>query len=205
MTFSLDTGNHGGITLRVESSNPALVTLAPDASTPGSSFILLNVANGIPNGSFYVQGMDIVTGTSILTASASGFINGTATVAVVPPGIQLDGVPSTIASSAANANIGARIGLPNNLNSGLLEFQSVRAGGTPVTVTFTNSNPTVAQFSGASASAQVILSVIPAGSDRTTPGTIQFDPLAPGATAVSVSAPGFIPLPQATQSVTVTP
>jgi len=207
-TVSLDLANHGGVVLRIESSNPAVALVAPDAASAGASFILLNLPNGTPNTSFYIQGVEGAGGTVVLTASAAGFTNGTATGTIVPPAIRLESLPGTISQGAANVNFQASIGIPNNVASDLLELQPLRFGGSPLTVTFNNSNAAAGQLTTTAGSAQSRTAVISPGANFTPSGLgaggVQFDPLAPGSTVISATASGFASTGAAAKTVTVT-
>jgi len=77
---SLGAPNHGGVTVRLISSNGALL-LAPDANTPGTSFIDIVVPNGTQSFGFYLQGLEGQpdTVTAAITATASGFQETTVT------------------------------------------------------------------------------------------------------------------------------
>ncbi len=53
---------HGGVTVRVASSEPSVVLVAPDAVTPGAAFIDVFVPNRQTNVPFVVQGVERSTG-----------------------------------------------------------------------------------------------------------------------------------------------
>ena len=205
-TFKLGAPSHGAITVTLSSSNPA-VLLAPDATTAGQQTITIPVADQIQSVGFYVQGADGITQatTVTVTVTASGFTDGTTTATVVQSGVRLVGVPATLATTDSAVNIYAFIGVPSG---GGVDFQSRRAGGAALTVTFTTSNVstaslvTTAQPSGASSqTAQIVPGVYQTPLTRAT-GGVGLQPVAAGMSMISVSIPGFTAI-SGTQSVTV--
>ncbi len=88
-SVSLNDANHGGVTVRVTSSNRNVLLLAPDDNTVGTAFIDVPVPNGQTTFSFVVQGRERATGTVTLTASAPGFAAGTGTMTVEQPALAL--------------------------------------------------------------------------------------------------------------------
>jgi hypothetical protein len=57
-TARLGAPQHGGVTLRIRSSNPEVLRISPNASTPGSEFIDVSVSNGFTDGSYFLQGIE---------------------------------------------------------------------------------------------------------------------------------------------------
>ena len=55
-SFTLGAGEHGGVSVRIESSNASVALVSPDASTPGTAFIDVPVADGSRTAYFHVQG-----------------------------------------------------------------------------------------------------------------------------------------------------
>jgi hypothetical protein len=193
------------------------VVLAPNATTAGNldGTLDLAVANGTSGFSYVIQGLDWVEGVSTptsvsITASVTGFTSGNTTVAYVQPGISLILLVTTISRTAANDDFQVQVGVPNSLQTGLAGAQLRRAGASPIDVTVTNSNATVAEIDqhNGQNGAQSQTSQIVAGQSVTpnnVAGELEFDPLAAGPTTVAASATGFIRVTTATQNVTVTP
>ena len=92
--------------------------------------------------SYFVQGVENTSGTPTITASASGYTNATTTVTVGPPGFDILGLPGTTTTLSANDPFLIRLGSRNVGNTGLAAEQAIRAGGTALTATITNSNAT---------------------------------------------------------------
>ena len=89
---SLGVGSHGGVTVTVTSSDPNTLLISPDADTPGTTSIDVEVADGGRTVPFYIQGLEDATGTPTVTLTAAGFTDGSNTVSVVQPGLVLSGL-----------------------------------------------------------------------------------------------------------------
>jgi hypothetical protein len=207
-SVSLGAGNHGGVTVRVTSSDPAIALVAPDATTPGSAFIDVPLQNGNAFFSFVVQGVEGQAGVPAITATASGFTDGAATATVVPAAIDIIFLGSSTTTLSPPNAFQVRTGVPNFNNTGMASEQAVRAGSVPLAVTVTLGNSSVAtlQFQGGPASSgQVTInpgqSRSPSGSAN---GGVEFGPTAAGSTTVSATAPGYLALPTASPTVTIT-
>ena len=167
----------------------------------------------IPDGStfsyFYVQGVDGASGTPILTVRANGFVDATIGVTIVQPGVQINNVPASMTSAAADAPIYAYIGVPNVSNTGLNAVQERRQGGAPLTVTFTSGNPAAATLVNTGGTGTPLTATITAGYYNSpysvATGGVAIRPVAPGGSAISAAVPGFIPQTSATANVNVTP
>src|SRR5258706_2091277 len=98
---------------RSESSDPQVVKVAPNATTAGTDFIDVFVANGSTDVIYYIQGMEgVTTGTATLRATAPGFTSSTpGTVNVYRPAIELVSVPDTTTSLSANSPFYVRTGV----------------------------------------------------------------------------------------------
>ena len=208
--FYLGASRHGGTSVKIKSSNPAVALVAPDNLTPGSDSIFINIPDGQTFSYFYVQGVDSATpGTPILTVSANGFVDATAGVTIVQPGVQIANVPASMTSAALDQLIYAYIGVPNVSNTGLNAYQERRAGGAPLTVTFTSGNPAAATLVNIGGTGTPLTATIAAGyynsPSSVAVGGVAIRPVAPGSSAISVALPGFIPQTTASATVNVTP
>ncbi|HTS87656.1 MAG TPA: Ig-like domain-containing protein [Gemmatimonadales bacterium] len=194
----LGASNHGGVTVTISSSDTTVLKLSPDATTPGTGSIQLPVANGSTAFSYYVQGLEGVTGTVTITATASGFTNGTTSEQVVQPGVEIQGLGLTQTHGAADNSFYAQVGVPNATNTGLVSAQSVRAGAAaPLTITFTTSDQTVGPLvNSAGALGTTQTAQIPTNFYYTptsvSSGGVAFRPLTPGVTTVQVTTPGYV-------------
>lgn len=208
--YILNEANHGGVTIRVTSSDPSVVLLTTDASRLGTAFIDLVLQNGVASTfatPFCVQGLAL--GTATLTASAPGFVNGSSTVSVVQPGVALSGQAAST-TLGQNRPLQSQVGIPsstNPANAFLLNAQQVRPGGTPLAITIATSNNLVGQLVTATGAGPMATGTILAGAaglpQPPAPGSVAFDPFGDGSTTLTASIPGFISTRQATQTFTV--
>jgi hypothetical protein len=185
----------GGMTVRLTSSQPAVLMLSPNASTLGTATLDVAVPAGSTNFSFYLHGVDSQVGTPTVSATAPGFADGTSAVPVVAPALDISGLGTAPLASAPDDPFVVRIGIPNTLNQFLNELQDRRAGAPPLTVTVTNSNGTAGQLVvGGGSSGQSVSTSIAAGqsnSPASGAGAVAFDPVTAGSTTVTATIPGF--------------
>ena len=206
MTARLGVGTHGGVTVRITSSNPDLLLVSPNATTVGSAFIDVPVANGSIDASYFVQGVTNARGTAAVTVSAPGFTPTQGNVNVVAPALQIQSLSATIAATAASDVFQVTVGVADSFNNTVSQPQAVAAGSSLV-ATVTNSAAGVAQLVTASGGAQSRSVTIAAGASSSpstvAAGGIEFDPLAPGTTTVVATIPGVVSTAAASVTVTV--
>jgi hypothetical protein len=209
-SFTLAAPNHGNFNVTLTSSDPSIL-LAPDAVTPGQTSIQIPVADGAQTVGFYVQGLEGLSSgvTGNVTVSATGFTDGVASENVVQAALDLQGVPSTMAVGAPDANIYVRLGTPAAGNGSLNQLQSVRAGlpGGSLTVTFTSDNvnaATLVNGGGGTGSPQTAL-IFSGQSNSPTSGSggILLRRVATGVASISGAVSGLITTTAGTRSVTV--
>ena len=94
-TARLGESNHGGVTVRITSSNPELLLVSRTPTTAAAAFVDVPVANGSTDASYWVHGVEEARGTVTLTATAPGFTQAQATTTVAETGLQLRSVPGT--------------------------------------------------------------------------------------------------------------
>ena len=186
-SYDLGVTNHGGVTLRIESSAPAVAVLASNPNAAGSSFIDISVPNGTANATFYIQG--ITPGSSTISASAPNFTAFSGTATVVQPAIQVVNVPATTTTLSPDSTVFARVGVSSTGSTSLTEQQVVHPGA-PVQVQISTSLPRVAQIvqGGVAASLQTV--TIDPGSSLTP--NVGVRPVGVGTTSISASAAGFL-------------
>ena len=100
-TARLAESNHGGVTVRITSSNPDVLLVSPNTTTAGTPFVDIPVANGSIDASFVIQGVEGAQGTVTLTATAPGFTQAQGTATVRGVGLQLAGLstaPTTLSA-----------------------------------------------------------------------------------------------------------
>jgi hypothetical protein len=197
---SLGAANHGGVTVTLSSSNPALL-LAPDFATPGASQIFLQIPNGQTSISYVIQGLEGLpdTVTAGITATASGFTNGTTTVDVVLPYFDVIGVTASQAAGGPDNAFYVRAGITNGTGAFLVALQSVRIGAPgPLSVTVQSGTPTAGTLVTSLGTVPSAVLQIPVGQAQTptsvASGGVALRPLSAGTTVITTTIPGFFPI-----------
>ena len=147
---SLGASIHGGVTVHLQSSDPSRILLAPNGTSLGAASLDIPVANGATGFQFFLQGTDWVDGVSsaqpvTVTATATGFSQGTSTVSYVRPVLDILNLPTTSTALSANTDFVVRVGIPTPANT-MQILQARRFGAPPLVVTVTNSNAGVAEI-----------------------------------------------------------
>jgi len=201
------TSSTQGVTVHLVSSDSTQLLLAPNATSVGHG--TLDVVLGPNNASipFTVQGLENLTGTVTVTASANGYVDGSSSVHVVQPVFVLSNLSSTFTVSGPQQAFWVTTGVGSF--SGLSAAQSVRFGGVPLTVTITNSDATVAELVTTPLTGQsVTVGINPGQSNSPTSvatGGVAFHAKATGSTTVTSTIPGFAATSTSTRVVTVNP
>jgi hypothetical protein len=190
----LQGSNHGGVTVRIASSNPDVARISPNETTPGTEFIDVFVPAGQTSVSFYAQGVAGAAGEVLFTATAPGFQPSAGTVTVVQPAVQIVSLTPTMGATDPSVAFQVAVGLPATDGSALAAEQLVPAGAS-LTVTLSNSNASVAQLVTLDGGDQSRTITIPAGHSRSTltiaEGGVEFDALTAGSTTVSAMIENF--------------
>jgi adhesin/invasin len=208
---SLGASDHGGVWVVIESSQPGVAFIAPNDTTPGRGLDSVFVANGTTFFSYYVQGVEGQTGTVTITARAIGFTDGSTTATVVAPAIDISSLTVNPTAGAADNPFTIRLGISSG-TAFLTELQAIRAGGTPLDVAVTTSNPAagllitsdVPSPGGSSVVVRIALRAFSSPSTVAT-GGVAFNPEAAGTTVVAASAVGFITTANGSVTVNVSP
>jgi hypothetical protein len=189
--------NHGRVAVTLRSSNGNVLRLSPNSETPGEPSIDIIVENGQVEAYYWIQGMEGARGTAVITASAPGFTDAQGSVNVAQPGVQLFGAPPVTTTLSASSPLYAYVGLPNGTASGLVHYQSARAGGAGVQVTLSLLPPTTtaAQLTNLAGSGATRTVTIAPGHQHSpttlADGGVLFDPLTVGNVTVATTATGF--------------
>lgn len=197
----------GGLSVTITSSAPGVLLVSPNQTTSGTGTLIVNVAGGQNAGTFWVQGMEDQAGTATLTFSAAGFTNGSATIDVVPVAVDIINLATSTTSAAANDPFQVRVGAVNATNNGFYAEQTVRAGGTGLSINVSNSAAAIAQLLFSGGAAQTGSVVIGAGASRSaatlTAGGVEFDPITTGTSTVTASGAGIVTLPSGSVAIVV--
>jgi hypothetical protein len=186
----------GGVVVTLTSSDAAKLLIAPNASTAGSASITLTVAANQTSFSYTLQGLDS-SGTVQITASATGYADGTANVTLEPSGFYFNTGSFSTNQLAANTSVQVCASSlnPTTLN---LDFASttLRAGIGPVSVAVTSSNLAVGTI------VNTPQTVAGNANCTATSGGLQFDPLGVGTSTLTVTTPSGFSTPSNNQSIT---
>lgn len=207
---SFNTAGHNGRALVIRSSNPAVLRVAPNTTTPATDSIVITMAAGQTSFTYYIVGVEGTTGTVTVTASADGFLDANVSRTVVQPAITLSTNLAATGTAGVTADdpFTASIGIPNAGLTALSQAQLPRAGLT-VAVTVASSDSTVgtlvtlADSSGAASVTVNVLTGTTATATSVATGGVAFRFLGAGTTTVSATAPGFIQLSGGQRIVTV--
>jgi hypothetical protein len=136
----------GGLRVNVTSADPIAVLLAGRPADSGRAQITITIGEGLSVVTgIYVHGLQS-SGTALITASASGWNSGTATITMAPSGFVFTGPNPltkqtvTVGQSSSTVLTVSAARLDASLN--FIETQPLR-GNTSATVTLANSNPTL--------------------------------------------------------------
>jgi hypothetical protein len=200
---------HGGVTIRITSSNAAALLVSPDTGTPGAPSADIFVADGSSNVQFVVHGVEGASGVVTVTAGGTGFTSDTDSVPVVTPVLRISALSTSFSASAQSEAFTLDVGIPYPGQNTLYQFQAVRAGAA-VTAAVASSAPSVGRLetlAGTAASRTVSIAANSIASPSTLgAGGVAFDPVSPGQTVVTATAPGFEPTaPDSSVMVTVSP
>jgi hypothetical protein len=190
---------HGGVTVRVASSDVGRALVSDDAGTVGAAFVDLVVPDGSTTADFFIQGVAGAAGAVTLTATHASFVDDDVAVDIVTPALNLAGIITSHATDSftpiAADPFSVRVGVSNG-SGGLLWEQEVAAGAGPLEVTAASSNIAVAQVADAVSSAASRTVSIDEGSSSS-PLTVaaggvqlEFSPPTKGTTSISASAVG---------------
>ena len=152
-TARLAESNHGGVTVRITSSNPERLLVSRTPTTEVGAFVDVPVANGGTDASYWVHGVEEARGTVTLTATAPGFTQTQATTTVAETGLQLQNVPGSTTTLSPDDAFSVSIGVLN-ASGAVAQFQALRTGAAPLSVTISHTNPAVAQLVSTSGAGQ---------------------------------------------------
>ena len=197
----------GGAVLTLTSSNPAVLLVSPNATTPGSASISIPLTAGTSSFSYYVQGFEGVADTTSITASMPSYADDTALGTVRGTGMDIIFLGTTTTSLSPSVQFAVRIGVLNAAGTAYTAEQAIRAGGTSVTATLTTSDPLVGRLiTTVDTGATATVSIAPQQSrspGSVATGGVAFDPLTAGTTTVAATIPGYVALTGSQVNVTI--
>lgn len=184
---------HGGVTVRVASSDTIRMLVAANATTAGSAFIDIFIPDGQTQATFYVQGVNGVTGIPTLTASSALFTDGTLDVEVVQGVTYIHSLDTTTTAGAADDPFRVRTGYVHS-NGSTFRYASVSPAG-PLQILVSSSDAGVGQLktaaeTGAFVTVEIAVNAFDSPSTVAT-GGVAFDPVTADTTTISTNVIGF--------------
>lgn len=192
LTVSLVHAPSGPVDLTITSNSAAIATISKDAQIEGSQSVTFTGVTDTNARTIYVQGRSL--GGATLTATAGGYKNKVSSATVKPSGFLIlspASIVTTVSTGAKPVNVySSRL----NETTMMRETDQAVRGGLTVTVPIVSSNTGVGTLS-------VAPLVFTGGQgSRTT----QFQPVAPGSSTISISAPSGFHTPAQMQSIPAT-
>jgi hypothetical protein len=186
----------GGVQVTLTSDTPGAMNFSASATAAGSAVLVVTIPAGSSSAQYYMQALTS-SGVVGVTATAAGYQNGTGSETLAPSGFIIGG------PFGPGFPMTSHVGTPDTVtvspavldSLGNVQFTQQLAGGPGLSVTLTNSNPSVGT---------IPLSVPISGGASS--GSVQFTPLATGSTAITVVQPAPFSTPNVldtTLSVTV--
>ena len=186
LSISVGTAPTSNQTMTVTSSDPTHFLLSTSSTSVGTASVTVNLTAGsttVPT--VYIQGQNYSGTTAItatVTASATGYTNGTGTPSLYPTGIGFtsSSFSTTTFSSPSALSIYLLILNPGTLTTYTYDV-SVGPQASPISFTVTSGTPTVGTISGSPATIPVNLYY--------NNSSITFTPLTAGATTLTLNTP----------------
>lgn len=193
------TGNHPAMSVRIESVDPSMALLAPDATSLGSPTLDLAVAANVTSATFWVHGVPGRLGPVELTASAPNFIDASIETQIVSGLVELTGVTTSRTGSGytqiADDGIVMSTGLPRLDNPNLFDTtQTVAPSFAPLTLTATKTPSDAATLRRGAMSGDSVTVELAANTHTSTDQVLVDSayPAVPGTFTLTASAPHFL-------------
>ncbi|MEN8007869.1 MAG: FlgD immunoglobulin-like domain containing protein [Candidatus Krumholzibacteriota bacterium] len=204
---SLGASQHGGVTVHIESLNPALVLVSSHADSVGTPWIDIFAPNGTTSLGFWMHALEDTVGTATIQATSPLFLPDSDPTNVVRPALRLNGLNPSVDTIDPDDAFYVSIGYPNPGFTSITN-QDVRPGSAGFEVDLTLDDPVVGRFVTLADTGDSLTLTIPAGANIT-PGTVAtggvaFDGLSAGVTQVEVSSPRADQITTSFKTVTVT-
>ena len=163
----------GGVTVTFTASGP--LKLSTTGTDAGSTSITVAVAANGQSGLYYIYG-EASSGTGTITASAPGYLTGSATITLAPSGVVIwgpFGAGADLTTTVAAGNQPVTISMAQLDSSANFVQTQPLAGGASLTVSLSNTSPTVgtvpssAVITGGSTSTDVNFTPVNGGGQST--------------------------------------
>ncbi len=132
-----------GVNITLKSSDPSKVVLSTTALSQGSASITIKVSSSTTSPTFYVQALD-GSGTATLTATGSGYADGSTTVTLVPAGFFVTNITSIDTTTlSADTTFSVASGSLDPVTLKPTAIQQLRAGLGNVSVSIDDPNKSI--------------------------------------------------------------
>ncbi len=207
MRVTLNGSAHGGVTIRIASTDTVRLLVSPDATTVGTSFIDVFIPNGETYKNFYIHGISGDPGTVPLTGTSTGLASASANIQVVKGVLDILYLITSTSAGAADDPFVIRTGYPNGTS---FRYCWVSATENALQVIIKSSDALVGQLITGTGTGDEETIEIQAGqydsASTVATGGVAFDPIAAGTTEISTTAIGFDNTwSQSSATVTVSP
>ncbi|HUI24828.1 MAG TPA: hypothetical protein VL403_01990, partial [Candidatus Kryptonia bacterium] len=194
---------HAATQVTVSSLNPGACLVSLTANAQPSASTTVTVAADDSNAAFVVQAVaDIAPIDCPLQAVTAGYTDGTLTVQIVQPGIEIRQLGRNIPSDGNNDNFFVEVGVPNTNNTQLQTVQRLTVGPAgDLSIKVCSSHPEIGTIVKQGVDNPPAMDdppgqgceddTIQQAFSQNVPGNLQFDPKTPGFTLVQVFATGF--------------
>jgi hypothetical protein len=135
----------GGLAVTLTSSSPSQLRFAPSATANGSGTLQITVPQGNTTAPYFVQGIGS-SGTVTYTATASGYLDGTATITLTPSGVVVSDtnrIPFMSVPNDGTAEALVMMAQLDPVTNAYVDAQPLR-GGLNLNVTLTSGNTGIA-------------------------------------------------------------
>ncbi len=184
----IEVANHGGITIHVESSNPNVALVSPDATTPGASSVDIFVPDSTDEISVNVQAVHGTIGTALVTVSAPGFAGDVGSIEVVPAGLSISALATPLTVGVHDVFV-VRTGAVDVTSTALESHQGMSASNLPpLQLTISSSNTGAALLAFADDTSGTLVLPMTAGEFQPNP---TFLAVGSGTTTIDATIPGF--------------
>jgi hypothetical protein len=199
LTYRLRLGgpDHGGVTIRIASSDSFKVLLSPDATTSGAGFIEIFIPDGATDATFYVHGLKGNTGDVTLTASdmtAGVFLEETVDIELVEAVLQILNLDTSTTAGADDDPFQVRTGYVHS-NGTTFRYAPVNATDAPIQVLVRSSDVLVGEVKTLAGSGDEVTVEVQANEHNSpssvASGGVAFDPVGEGTVIISTEVTGF--------------
>lgn len=209
-TFSLGATNHGGTTVRIESTDPTRLLIAPNITTVGSAFVDVPINIGGNTGTFTLQSLeDVASDTVFVRLTAPGFVSDSFPTFRYSAAFEIVNTLASRTTASVDDPFTIRVGstgLPNATTLGAID--AIRFGGVPVVLTLVNDSAAVVDLVTSAVVGDSVTVTIPVGASSSATsvaaGGVALRSQGAGVASIRASHPSLRALPTAVRPVTVT-